>query len=317
MTTHRVTSRGRRRATTLLAALAAASLLAACGGAPDSAEDGDPTATEQVSDGGGDDPTTASDGGGTEQETATATAADATDEDGDEGAGDDDGTEVGARWPARLPSSWSGTISSEPLEPSDGIAYLVLTPLYETYDLTEITTEEIEGSEFVSAQQGSCEGSAILDGQAATCTLVADPTAGSTGDPTAPAEVRLVHGPYGNPSILTSVDAEGLTDLPIAPETPLGLGRVEPYLLEEVTAEDVEGALREGVLEVGVDPVDLPADTAVECEVVDEGLHALCEITGGIEDGGVEGFWYATAQPGPSSDAYDGRWYLFSRFPDQ
>lgn len=290
MTTHRVTSRGRRRATTLLAALAAASLLAACGGAPDSAEDGDPTASGTVSDGGGGDPTSDADG---------------------EGTGD------GARWPARLPASWSGTISSEPLEPSGGIAYLVLTPLYETYDLTEITAEEIEGSEFVRAQQGSCEGSAVLDGRAASCTLVADPTAGSTGDPTAPAEVRLVHGTYSNPSILTSVDAEGLTELPIAPETPLGLGRVEPYLLEEVTAEDVEGALREGVLEVGIDPVDLPADTAVKCEVVDEGLHALCEITGGIEGGGVEGFWYATAQPGPSSDAYDGRWYLFSRFPDR
>jgi hypothetical protein len=213
----------------------------------------------------------------------------------------------------RPPEDWAGTISVETLPASTGTAYLVLEHLRgEQREASEMTPEDLLRTEFLASQSAECEGAATLAGDSASCLLQADVYAGSSG-PKAPAQVRLVPTAFGTSALLISVDEDGLTDLALADDAELGMARVVGKAPDEVVTAELEVAAIDAVALAAAADGPLPEGMRARCTVLDEGRHALCEVSG--TEGGGDGLWYATVQPCleriPGSDSG----YLFTRRP--
>lgn len=289
-------ARGVRRGTrlrggaSLAALLAAGALLAGCGTAvPEAADTEDPepaavaipapAAPEQ-------DGAAADDAAGNASGIVT-TAGDQGE--GDQEADDDQGEDAPGASAADLPASWAGTYSAESLPLGSG--YLVVQNLYgEHRGATSMEASDIAGQEFFASSGATCEGAATLAGDIADCVLPDDGR--GMGEQTA--VVHLVPAASGATSLLVEV---GVTDGLAVAEAPQGIGGLSAAVPSEVTLEEVEGAMVTAVMMADSPEGPLPEELGARCELRDGGRHALCEIVG-TPDGGGDGSWYGTLQPG-------------------
>lgn len=297
----------------MMAVMATGALLSACGGAP--APDGAEGAQDRGAQGQG---AVAADAGAAAGAGADA-AAEETGQAGDQGSQgesaehrhDADRGNGGQRAdgsgdpaPVDRPADWAGTISAQTLPASGGTQYLLMNYLYgDQQTSTSLTGDEVAGQEFFAGKQVECEGVASLAGASASC-LLAD------GSQEIPLEARLVPTAFGHSALLLSADEDGLTDLSIPHGTPVAFWGAEVAELGDVTAEDVESAAFNAVLMADRPDGDVPPEITIDCTVLDGGAHATCEVAG-TSDGGGDGTWYATAQPG----YHPGVSYLFSQLP--
>lgn len=208
----------------------------------------------------------------------------------DQGQGNDDQGE-GAPGPsaADLPASWAGTYSAESLPLGGG--YLVVQNLYgEHRGATSMEASDIAGQEFFASSGATCEGAATLAGDTADCVLPDDGR--GMGEQTA--VVHLVPAAFGATSLLVEV---GVTDGLAVAEAPQGIGGLSAALPSEVALEEVEGAMVTAVMMADSPDGPLSEELDARCELRDGGRHALCEIVG-TPDGGGDGSWYGTLQPG-------------------
>lgn len=208
---------------------------------------------------------------------------------GDQEADDDQGEEVPGPAAANLPASWAGTYSAESLPLGSG--YLVVQNLYgEHRGPTSMEASDIAGQEFFASSGATCEGAATLAGDTADCVLPDDGR--GMGEQTA--VVHLVPAALGATSLLVEVDvSDGLA----VAEAPQGVGGLSAAVPSEVTLEEVEGAMVTAVMMADSPEGPLPEELGARCELRDGGRHALCEIVG-TPDGGGDGSWYGTLQPG-------------------
>lgn len=217
-------------------------------------------------------------------------------DDGQGQAGDDQGRSNGGQGEdapgasaANLPASWAGTYSAESLPLGSG--YLVVQNLYgEHRGATSMEASDIAGQEFFASSGATCEGAATLAGDIADCVLPDDGR--GMGEQTA--VVHLVPAASGATSLLVEVGATG--GLAVA-EAPQGIGGLSAAVPSEVTLEEVEGAMVTAVMMADSPEGPLPEELGARFELRDGGRHALCEIVG-TPDGGGDGSWYGTLQPG-------------------
>lgn len=209
---------------------------------------------------------------------------------GDEGqSGDDQGEDAPGTSATDLPASWAGTYSAESLPLGSG--YLVVQNLYgEHRGATSMEASDIAGQEFFASSGATCEGAATLAGDTTDCVLPDDGR--GMGEQTA--VVHLVPAALGATSLLVEVDvSDGLA----VAEAPQGIGGLSAAVPSEVTREEVEGAMVTAVMMADSPEGPLPEELGARCELRDGGRHALCEIVG-TPDGGGDGSWYGTLQPG-------------------
>ncbi|MEO2096673.1 MAG: hypothetical protein ABGX90_05940 [Brachybacterium sp.] len=208
---------------------------------------------------------------------------------GDQEADDDQGEEVPGPAAANLPASWAGTYSAESLPLGSG--YLVVQNLYgEHRGATSMEASDIAGQEFFASSGATCEGAATLAGDTADCVLPDD----GRGMGEQAAVVHLVPAASGATSLLVEVDvSDGLA----VAEAPQGIGGLSAAVPSEVALEEVEGAMVTAVMMADSPEGPLPEELGARCELRDGGRHALCEIVG-TPDGGGDGSWYGTLQPG-------------------
>lgn len=224
---------------------------------------------------------------------------------------DEDGLASGGA--QRPPVHWAGTLSVQPLPASDGTHYLVLQHLHgEQSRAAAMTPEQLLRTEFLAAQSAECSGTARLGGESSHCLVQAEVYGGSSG-PMALAEVQLVPAALGTSALLISVDEYGPPEIALPAGAAIGLRTVDGPTPGEVTAASLEDAVV-GVVTLA-EPAGrpLPEERRSRCEVLDRGLHAVCEVDGA--GAGADGFWYATEQPGLLRRPGDGTTYLFSRLP--
>ena len=203
--------------------------------------------------------------------------------------GDYQGEDAPGPSAADLPASWAGTYSAESLPLGGG--YLVVQNLYgEHRGATSLEASDIAGQEFFASSGASCEGAATLAGDTADCVLPDDGR--GMGEQTA--VVHLVPAAFGATSLLVEV---GVTDGLAVAEAPQGIGGLSAAVPSEVTLEEIEGAMVTAVMMADSPEGPLPEELDVRCELRDGGRHALCEIVG-TPDGGGDGSWYGTLQPG-------------------
>lgn len=203
--------------------------------------------------------------------------------------GDYQGEDAPGPSAADLPASWAGTYSAESLPLGGG--YLVVQNLYgEHRGATSLEASDIAGQEFFASSGATCEGAATLAGDTADCVLPDDGR--GMGEQTA--VVHLVPAAFGATSLLVEV---GVTDGLAVAEAPQGVGSLSAALPSEVTLEEVEGAMVTAVMMADRPEGPLPEELDARCELRDGGRHALCEIVG-TPDGGGDGSWYGTLQPG-------------------
>ncbi|GLI29880.1 hypothetical protein BCONGLO52_07210 [Brachybacterium conglomeratum] len=310
-------ARGARRGTrlrggaSLAALLAAGALLAGCGTAVPEAADAEgpgpaavaiPAPAEPEQDGAAADDaagnasgivTTADDRGEGDQGTAGESRGEKSDgrgeDDGQGQVGDDQGEDAPGPSAADLPASWAGTYSAESLPLGGG--YLVVQNLYgEHRGATSLEASDIAGQEYFASSGATCEGAATLAGDTADCVLPDDGR--GMGEQTA--VVHLVPAAFGATSLLVEV---GVTDGLAVAEAPQGIGGLSAAVPSEVTLEEIEGAMVTAVMMADSPEGPLPEELDVRCELRDGGRHALCEIVG-TPDGGGDGSWYGTLQPG-------------------
>ena len=282
-----------------LSVVAAGALLIACtGGAEEPAEapqGGDAPAAEGPADA-AEDPTEPA-----EEPAETSTGAT------DEQPSDETSAPKGS-----APADWAGTVSAEQMPETDGVSYFVYQNLYQ--DLGErgrMSAEELERTEFIGSNGGSCQGEAVIDGDAATCTITEhDERAEPTGNQLE-LTVRVVSAGFGNPALLMYADAAGPTDFAVPSEVEIGFGKVLTPVPAETSGEEVADALV-GSVNFAITSDGAPdPDMVATCEMADGGITATCTVTGAPEGG--NGTWHAIAQRGPKSDPHDGQWYLFTK----
>ncbi|WP_341853874.1 hypothetical protein [Brachybacterium sp. GPGPB12] len=155
---------------------------------------------------------------------------------------------------------------------------------------TSMEASDIAGQEFFASSGATCEGAATLAGDTADCVLPGDGR--GMGEQTA--VVHLVPAALGATSLLVEV---GVTDGLAVAEAPQGIGGLSAAMPSEVTLEEVEGAMVTAVMMADSPEGPLPEELDARCEPRDGGRHALCEIVG-TPDGGGDGGWYGTLQPG-------------------
>lgn len=224
------------------------------------------------------------------------------------GAEGTDGATAGTTRP-EVPDAWAGTYSAETLPDSEGMRYVVLQNLYgELRGATEMTSQELLRTEFLATSGASCEGIAALDGATARCDLAED----GSGAGELEAEVHLVPAAFGATSLLIEVDADGDFPLDVA-EGPQGIGALGVTDPEEITVEDAEAAALTAVMMADAPDGELPDGLDADCELLDEGAHAVCEVTG-TPQGGGDGTWYGTVQPGYGG-AERGLVHVFTQLP--
>ena len=86
--------------------------------------------------------------------------------------------------------------------------------------------------------------------------------------------------------------AQSLPHLP-SDLSPTGVRSADDHL----ALEEVEGAMVTAVMMADSPEGPLSEELDARCELRDGGRHALCEIVG-TPDGGGDGSWYGTLQPG-------------------
>ena len=302
-------ARGARRGTrlrggaSLAALLAAGALLAGCGTAVPEAADAEgpepaavaiPAPAEPEQDGAAADDAAGNASGIVTTGGEQGEGGQGQDGDGQSGdeqgqGGDYQGEDAPGPSAADLPASWAGTYSAESLPLGGG--YLVVQNLYgEHRGATSLEASDIAGQEFFASSGASCEGAATLAGDTADCVLPDDGR--GMGEQTA--VVHLVPAAFGATSLLVEV---GVTDGLAVAEAPQGIGGLSAAVPSEVTLEEIEGAMVTAVMMADSPEGPLPEELDVRCELRDGGRHALCEIVG-TPDGGGDGSWYGTLQPG-------------------
>lgn len=221
--------------------------------------------------------------------------------DGGEGAGGSGG-----------PADWAGTVSAEQMPETDGVSYFVYQNLYQ--DLGQrgrMSAEELQNTEFIGGNGGSCRGEAVIEGAAATCTIDEHDEMGEPTGNRLEMTVRVVSAGFGNPALLMFGDVDGPTDFTVPSEVEIGLGKVATPIPAEVSGREVADALVNSVnFAIKGDGQPVPGMEA-DCEMGEGGITATCTVTG-APDGG-NGTWHAIAQRGPKSDPHDGQWYLFTK----
>lgn len=215
---------------------------------------------------------------------------------------------------ARVPSTWAGTVLADPgparTSRTDGTGYYLALPDYE--DRTTLTSRQVEQTEviggFVEDDQGytpACTGTADTGGSMATCTLTGD----SGGSHTS--EVALVRTAFGHTQILVHVDGEGSGPLTAPVDTPIVLGASEEHHPGNVTADAARDTVIQAVMLAEAPDGDIPGGVDATCQVLDGGDHLVCDVTG-TPDGGGDGTWYGTVQPGGDTRTT----YLFGLLPE-
>lgn len=200
----------------------------------------------------------------------------------DEGAGD-------AAPTASLPVAWEGTILAERLPEDGDTHYLALQNFYlDDAGATEMTAAEIMGQEFFGSLGADCEGTAVLDGAAATCTFTEDGRDWT-------AEARIVRTPFDGTGLLILASDGERHELVVPEGAVIGFSGTGSRSLDEVTAEEAEGAATNGVLLASSPEGELPADLSADCEILDGGEHALCAVSG-TPDGAGDGTYLLTSQ---------------------
>lgn len=218
-----------------------------------------------------------------------------------------EGAEDAAAPGAEIPGQWDGTVSTERFAAESDGSYLAMMNLHGDSAVTTMSAENIAGTEFLAGADAQCEGEAVLEGAAASCTFTA--MDGSSDQQFA--QVRLVPTGFGNTALLFGVTDGTGAALAVAPGAAQGLQTLEGRDVSAVTDEDLTGAATSGILLGYRHDGELPADLSVTCEVTDSGEHGLCEVTG-TPDGGGDGTWYASAQRGFDGDRAA---YLFTQLP--
>lgn len=314
-----------RGGASLAALLAAGALLAGCGtAAPEAADaaDREPAPAAAAADdsaaGAQDDASVdapADDAVAAPAEDAAGNAAGAVkngDDQGDDQSGDDQGSDdqgedeqdgdSSPTTPAvELPASWAGTYSAEALAAGDG--YLVMQNLYGVdRGADSIDGSRLETMEFFGGMSASCEGTVTLAGDTAECAL---PDDGQGSGPTT-AVVHLVPTAFDSTALLIEVGVEGGLGVADAPQGIGSMGIDDP---SQITEADAEGAAINAVMMADSPEGPLPEELDAQCDLLDSGQHALCEVTGTPEGGG-DGTWYGTLQTG-----YSWPIYLFTQLP--
>lgn len=210
---------------------------------------------------------------------------------------------------SEIPGQWDGTVSTERFAAEADGSYLAMMTLHDEAAVTTMSAEDIAATEFLAGADAQCEGEAVIDGAAASCTFAAMDGSGDQQF----AQVRLVPTGFGNTALLFGVTDEPGAALPVAPGAAQGLQTLEGGDVSEVTDEELAGAATSGILLGYRNDGELPADLSVTCEVSDGGEHGLCEVTG-TPDGGGDGTWYASAQRGFDGDRAA---YLFTQLPQE
>lgn len=204
--------------------------------------------------------------------------------------------------------AWGDTVSTERFAPETDGSYLAMMHLHGGPRVTEMSADDIAGTEFLAGAEAQCEGEAVLDGAAATCTFIA--MDGSGGQQFA--QVRLVPTAFGGTALLFGVTDEAGAELDVA-EAPQGLQAIEGEDVSAVTEQELADAAISAVMMGSGGDGEPPTDLSVRCEVSDGGEHGLCEVTG-TPDGGGDGTWYASAQRGFDGDRAA---YLFTQLPQE
>lgn len=207
-----------------------------------------------------------------------------------------------------IPEDWAGTVSQERFAPEDPTAYLALGNLSGSQAVTEMSAEQITGSEFLGGSDAQCEGEAVLGGTSATCTFTDTDSSEQRF-----ADVHMVRAGFGSTALVYAVSSTEGVDASVVPDAPFALQTLWQTEPANATAADLEEAVISGVMMGYSEDGELPAELDATCEVTDGGEHALCEVTG-TPDGGGDGTWYATAQRGYSGDTDA---YVFTLLPQE
>lgn len=304
-----------RRGAGVLSLLAVGALLVGCStGGPSDAEEAptEPAVTEPAaSDGGqGDGATTGEatdagqdDAGSTSSAQGEETPANEGGADGEDQAGSGESPD-----PAEVQAvidSWSGTLSADTLPSTDGVPYIAFQELYELGGKEELTSAEIEGTEYLGSHSASCEGAAVLGGDPVTCTF-------TEADGPAAGTERTASVFRTSTALLIAAGEGSAPEVVLDPDAGLLFGQALPDS-GEVTAESLEAALINAGRLVEREDGEVTDQAEASCELRDGVAHATCTLTGLPE--GVSGYWYATVQPGPAG-VEGASWYLFTRFPE-
>ncbi|MEE1650533.1 hypothetical protein V1260_06980 [Brachybacterium sp. J144] len=204
----------------------------------------------------------------------------------DQGEGDGSGDDAST---VPVPAAWEGTLLAERLPEDGDTHYLALQNFYlDDAGATEMTAAEIMGQEFFGSLGADCEGTAVLDGSAASCTFTEDGRDWT-------AEARIVRTPFDGTGLLILASDGERHELVVPEGAVIGFSGTGSRSLDEVTAEEVEGAAINGVLLASSPEGPLPADVSADCELLDGGEHAICEVTG-TPDGAGDGTYLLTSQ---------------------
>ena len=205
--------------------------------------------------------------------------------------------------------SWGGTVSTERFAPDSDRSYLAMMHLHGGPRATEMSAEDIAGTEFLGGADARCEGEVVLDGAAATCTF--DAMDGAGGEQFA--QVRLVPTAFGGTALLFGVTDEAGAELDVAAGAAQGLQTIDGEDVSAVTEQELADAALSAVMMGSGGDGEPPTDLSVTCEVLDGGEHGMCEVAG-TPDGDGDGSWYASAQRGFDGDRAA---YLFTQLPQE
>ncbi|MCT1655461.1 hypothetical protein [Brachybacterium muris] len=263
--------------------LAAGALLAACGGGGDVAE---PAA------------------GGTKEPAATEHPA-TTDTGEGTGAAEDEAWPDSAAIDSAL-EQWAGTVSVETLASPDGLPFLISHELYDSSHGLTLDAAALESTQYLGSHSATCTGKVKVGSSPALCTLT-----GFKGEEYAgkdlTATVHLVRSGAGNHALLMAVGEGETTEVTLAGDTQMLLGRVDQG--NEVTGEMIGAGLVEAARMADRPDGDVTDNAEVTCKIHGDESHAVCQLSG--LDEGTSGFWYATVQPGIDGDSYT---YLYTQF---
>ncbi len=277
--------------------VAAASSLAACSAASDPA-DADPTGSAEESS------TGESAEGSSSAEPPTEGTTSASDD--PSSRSEDAGVSV--------PSSWEGTILAEPgtsgTSESEGASYY--EAVIDREGRTSLTAEQVAQSEFIAGFDDGdqtyvpdCNSSADTDGAMVLCRLT-----GEDDSAVVTVQVALAPSAFDKTVVIHHVDGQGPGDFTV----PTGTEIVAAASEEDDRASVTEGSAQETVIEAVMlaehPDGDIPAEVGATCQVLDSGDHLVCDVTG-TTDGGGDGTWYGTAQPGDDTEPY----YVFGLLP--
>lgn len=213
-----------------------------------------------------------------------------------------------------LPSSWEGTILAEPgtsrTSESDGASYY--EAVIDREGRTSLTAEQVAQSEFIAGFDDGdqtyvpdCNSSADTEGAMVLCRLT-----GEDDSVVVTVQVALAPSAFGKTVVIHHVDGQGPGDFTV----PTGTEIVAAASEEDDRASVTEGSAQETVIEAVMlaehPDGDIPAEVEATCQVLDSGDHLVCDVTG-TTDGGGDGTWYGTAQPGDDTEPY----YMFGLLP--